>query len=98
MLHNIVAQTDTVLVAMLKETLTDVLTCNLDDCSDPVHFTGQYSIRVQDLNLHPHGDVIPLVTHGSLQVGQVCSYRSLACGGSCALNRLTPRKVHRFLE
>lgn len=41
-------------------------TCNLDNCSNPVDFTGEDGIRVQHLHFHPHGDVIPLGTKGSL--------------------------------
>lgn len=44
----------------------DAHTCNLDNCSNPVDFTGEDGIRVQHLHFHPHGDVIPLGTKGSL--------------------------------
>lgn len=59
---------------------TGVHTCNLDDSCDPVDFTGQDCVRVQDLHLHPDIDVIPLGTQRSLRVGgQTFPHGSLVC-------------------
>lgn len=43
------------------------LTCDLDDSGDPVYFTRQDCICVQDLHLHPYSNVVPMITHGDLQ-------------------------------
>lgn len=48
-------------------------TCDLDDSGNPVYFTRQDCICVQDLHLHPYSNVIPMLTHGDLQT---CWYRS----------------------
>ena len=66
------------------QTQTDVHTCNLDDGSDPVDFTGQDCVCVQDLHLHAYDDVIPLGTQGSLQAGDhMFPYRSSVLSVSC---------------
>ena len=54
---------------------TDVHTCNLDDSGDPVDFTGQDCVGVQDLHLHPDGDVIPLGIQWNLKREVRCFLR-----------------------
>ena len=48
-------------------TQTSWSTCQLDDTGNPVDFTGEDGVGVQDLQLHPHGDVLPLHTQRSLE-------------------------------
>lgn len=54
-------------------------TCDLDDSGNPVYFTRQDCVCVQDLHLHPYSNVVPLLTHGDLQEVRHLSYRSFVC-------------------